>query len=275
MTSTLYVVATPIGNLDDISTRAIHILKTVDVILVEDTRHSQHLLQYYHIKKPLIALHSHNEAKQSIKLIQRLQRGERFALISDAGTPCIHDPGCQLVSQAHRANIKVVPIPGPSALTTALSVAGLPYKPFLFEGFLSPRRAMRHKQLSSLAKQAYTLVFYEAPHRILACLDDMYHILGEQRQASIARELTKQFETLYHGSLIELYHWLRKHPEQCRGEFVIMVTGYPNQKMNELTPEILSVLTTLLEYMPTRLAVQIVHQLTQVPKNKLYQASHR
>ncbi len=270
---TLYIVATPIGNLDDISQRALHILQTVDLIAAEDTRHSQGLLQHYHINKPLIALHSHNEIQQSRRLIQRLQEGMCIAYISDAGTPCIHDPGHYLVAQAHQHHIAVVPIPGPCAITTALSVSGLPHHPFLFVGFLPTQYKARQKQLTALSTQSYTLIFYEAPHRILDCLKDMCNIFGEQRQTTIARELTKQFETLYHGTLTSLLHQLNQQKDHCRGEFVILVAGQSAQykATQRLSTQDKHLLTVLLAQLPMRQAVDMAHQITKRSKNKLYQ----
>lgn len=269
----LYVVATPIGNREDITLRALNILQTVDLIATEDTRHSQGLLKHHGIDKPLIALHSHNETSQTVHLLKQLQQGTSIALISDAGTPCIHDPGAYLIHQAHNAGIQVVPIPGPCAITTALSVAGLQHQPFLFEGFLPVKQTARRKQLAELAEQTRTLIFYEAPHRIMPCLDDMQATLGEERQAVIARELTKQFETLYRGTLSMIDAQLQKKPDQCRGEFVLIVAGKPKEKGAILPAQTLRLLTALLAHLPTRQAVDIISQCTGTNKNKLYQAA--
>ena len=201
---TLYVVATPIGNLDDISARALKILSSVALIAAEDTRHSVRLLQHFGINTPLAACHEHNERDEGNRFITRLQAGDSVALISDAGTPLISDPGYHLVRQARAAGIAVVPVPGACALIAALSAAGLPSDRFIFEGFLPAKAVGRKARLSQLKEEPRTLIFYEAPHRILECLQDMESVFGAERPALLARELTKTFETLKGLPLAEL-----------------------------------------------------------------------
>jgi 16S rRNA (cytidine1402-2'-O)-methyltransferase len=204
MTGILYVVATPIGNLDDISARAIHVLGHVARIAAEDTRHSARLLQHLGINTPLVAVHDHNEAGRVQSLINQLLAGDDIALISDAGTPLISDPGYRLVAAAHEASVRVVPIVGACAAIAALSAAGLPSDRFSFEGFLSAKTTARQVQLQALVNETRTLIFYEAPHRILECVQDMCAIFGEQRRVVLARELTKTFETIKQMTLAEL-----------------------------------------------------------------------
>lgn len=238
MKGILYIVATPIGNFGDISQRAIEILNSVDVILAEDTRHSKILLSKFRIQNPLqnliqkiYALHEHNELEQAEKFCRwMLEEGKSIALISDAGTPLISDPGYVLVRKAHDLGIKVVPIPGPSALITALSASGLPTDRFVFEGFLPPKKKARQKRLEELRGETRTLIFYEAPHRILETLEDMLMVMGETREAVLARELTKAFETIYRANLINLLHFVKSDANQSRGEIVLLVAGVPQDK---------------------------------------------
>ena len=224
--NTLYVVATPIGNLGDMSQRAQEILATVDVIAAEDTRHSARLLQHFAISTPCIALHEHNERQVSESILNRIENGDAVALISDAGTPLLSDPGFHLVREAHQRGLKVVPVPGASALLAALSVAGLPTDCFKFVGFLASKSSHRQQQLSVLQKEPCTLVFYESPHRILESITDMADVLGEDRVATIARELTKTFETVKQDSLSSLKSWVEADSNQQRGEFVVIVSGW-------------------------------------------------
>ena len=221
----LYVVATPIGNLGDITYRGIEVLSQVDYIVVEDSRHSAKLLQHYNIRAPTHILHDHNERENSTLLVQKLRQGCHLALISDAGTPLISDPGYWLVNLAIQQGITVVPIPGPCAAIGALSVSGLPTDRFRFEGFLPVKQQARRQKLQALQKETATLVFYEAPHRILDALADMSNILGSKREAVIARELTKTFETLLRSSLGELLDQLTQDENQQKGEFVVLVHG--------------------------------------------------
>src|SRR6266566_4688412 len=212
--ATLYVVATPIGNLEDMTPRAVRVLSSVDVIAAEDTRHSAKLMRHFAIATPMVAFHEHNERAQVAKFIEWLRGGKSIALISDAGTPLISDPGYVLIQAAHAADVPVVPIPGASALVAALSVAGLPSDHFSFEGFLPARDTSRRAVLERLRGESRTLIFYEAPHRIMECLQSMVDIFGSERPAAVARELTKQFESVRAGHLAELLAWLSRHEEQ-------------------------------------------------------------
>lgn len=234
----LYVVATPIGNLGDISARAIEILKSVDMIAAEDTRHSARLLAQYDIRTPLLALHDHNERARADELVKRISGGVRMALISDAGTPLISDPGYRLVSRLREAGQQVVPVPGPCALITALSGAGLATDRFAFEGFLPAKRSARTAALEAVVKHTATLVFYESPHRIVDSLQDISDIFG-QRRLVLARELTKRFETYLEGNAESLLLRLRENSDQTRGEFVVMIEGaaYTEEQATDIDPE--------------------------------------
>ncbi|CAO1662915.1 16S rRNA (cytidine(1402)-2'-O)-methyltransferase [Salinicola sp. NYA28a] len=225
----LYVVATPIGNLEDLSARAGRVLSEVDAIAAEDTRHTQRLLRHLGIERPLISLHEHNETARVEQLRRRLADGAQLALVSDAGTPLISDPGFVLVRELRRAGCRVVPIPGPCALIAALSAAGLPTDRFTFEGFLSAKSGARRKQLEAGASREETRVFYESPHRIRDLLADLAAVVGE-RQVVLARELTKTFETLLDGSAAELLSIMDEDPDQARGEFVVMLAGAPRRE---------------------------------------------
>lgn len=222
----LYVVATPIGNLSDISRRAVEILGEVDLVAAEDTRHTKKLLDALNIHAPaMLSLHEHNERERLDHLLALLEEGRRIALVSDAGTPLISDPGFPLVARCREHGVKVVPVPGPSAVITALSVSGLPTDRFLFEGFLPRTASKRQARLDLLRDFTSTMVFYESSHRILQTLTDMQHLFGEDRQAVMARELTKVFETVFPGTLARLVEIVAADPNQQRGEFVVMVAG--------------------------------------------------
>ncbi len=222
MSGTLYIVASPIGNLEDITLRALRILKEVDLIAAEDTRHTKKLLVHYGIATPLTSYHQHNESAKSASLVQRLSSGCRVALISDAGTPIVSDPGFRLVQGAIQAGIPVVPIPGPSALTAILSACGLPSERFVFEGFLSARKAERRERLRELREEQRTLVFYEAPHRVKESLQDLLEILGD-RQMVLGREMTKVYEEFIRGSVSELA--AQAKTKEWRGEMTLVVRG--------------------------------------------------
>ncbi len=267
---TLYVVATPIGNLQDISQRALTTLSSVDRVLAEDTRHTQQLLTNFSIKSSLVSLHDHNERQRVEQVSQWLSAGEQLALVSDAGTPLISDPGYFLVNQLRQAGFKVVPIPGPCAIIAALSAAGLPTDRFCFEGFLSAKSSARKRQLEELKKETRTWVFYESSHRIQACIEDMCDVLGNDREVVVARELTKRFETILAGSLSELQNLLQQEPNQRRGEFVVIVKG---AEASELEPEVSAsqLLEELVPHMPTKLAAQITANITGESKKVLYQ----
>lgn len=222
MPGVLYVVATPIGNLEDVTYRARRVLTEADVIACEDTRHTRVLLNHYGINKPLVSLYEHNERARTPELLQRLREGETIALVSDAGTPAVSDPGFVLLREALAAGFTVVPIPGPSALLAALTVSGLPPDRFTFLGFLPKRSSRRRRALQEVAGQPATLILFEAPHRITTVLQDLLDVLGDRRVA-LARELTKKFEDVFRGTLSEALQHLRTHPP--RGEFTIVVEG--------------------------------------------------
>ncbi len=266
----LYIVATPIGNLGDITHRAIEILNNVDFIAAEDTRHSRRLMEHYIIKTPMFAFHDFNEKKKVENVIKRILNGESIALISDAGTPLISDPGYQLVSHAHQHQIKVVPVPGPSALITAMSVAGLASDRFTFEGFLANKGSARIGQLEKLKSEQRTMIFYEAPHRIIACLKDMLQVFGEDRYLVLARELTKSFETIHGDKLIAIIGWIQEDANRQRGEFVILVQGEDIQK-HVITDEATRILDTLLTELPLKQASALAAKITGIKKNTLYQ----
>ena len=270
----LYVVATPIGNLDDISARALNILRSVALIAAEDTRHSARLMQHFGISTPLAACHEHNERDQGGRFLARLQAGEDVALISDAGTPLISDPGYHLVRQARAAGIAVVPVPGACALIAALSAAGLPSDRFIFEGFLPAKAAGRRARLEQVKEEPRTLIFYEAPHRILECLQDMQAVFGDERPALLARELTKTFETLKGMPLAELAAWVAADSNQQRGECVVLVAGWQAPEGEEaVSAEAMRVLNLLLAEVPLKRAAALAAEITGVRKNLLYQVA--
>lgn len=264
----LYVVATPIGNLEDISVRAIRTLSEVDLILVEDSRHSGKLLQHFGIHTPVQAYHDHNEHKVVDHLLERLQANQAIALISDAGTPLINDPGYQLVVAAHKHGIRVVPVPGPSAIISALSVSGMPADRFVYEGFLPNKQAARHKCLAELAGEQRTLIFYEVPHRICACIEDMVEFFGPERIATLAKEITKHFETIRKDTLAGILDWLREDPLHRKGEFVLMVHGASADTSDEL--ESVRVLKILLRSLSVKEAVAAAAKIMNGNKNRLY-----
>lgn len=264
----LYIVATPIGNLKDITFRAVEILQSVDVIAAEDTRHSASLLQHYTVKTPVISLHEHNERERAMSILERLIKGESVALISDAGTPLISDPGYFLVKEARNQDIRVVPIPGPSAVITALSAAGLPTDKFIFEGFLSSKSKQRKDRLMALQNESRTTIFYESPHRILDLLLDVQEVLGDERRLVIARELTKKFETIREGTVSALIEWVKSDENQQRGEIVVLLQGVKSQ---ENPDEIKKILSLLLECLPMKQAVEITTKITKQRKNEVYE----
>ncbi|KHL69580.1 16S rRNA methyltransferase [Pseudomonas flexibilis] len=270
----LYVVATPIGNLDDISARALRVLGDVALIAAEDTRHSQRLMQHFGITTPLQACHEHNEREQGGRFLSRLLAGDDVALISDAGTPLISDPGFHLVRQARAAGVRVVPVPGPSALITALSAAGLPSDRFIFEGFLPAKAAGRRARLEALREEPRTLIFYEAPHRLLESLEALRDTLGAERQVVLARELTKTFETLKGLPAGELCEWVRADANQQRGECVLLVAGWQAPEGDEaVSAEALRVLDLLLAELPVKRAAALAAEITGARKNLLYQVA--
>lgn len=268
---TLYIVATPIGNLDDISRRALQVLESVDRIGAEDTRHSQRLLNHFNIRTPLFALHEHNERKLLDGLLEELAGGARIAVISDAGTPLISDPGFPLVRAAREQGISVVPVPGCSAVICALSVAGLPTDRFVFEGFLPAKEGQREHRLQTLAAETRTLVFYEASHRILASLGSMAEVFGDGRMAVVARELTKTFETVRSGGFRELIDWMAADPNQQKGEFVVLVAGAPEPEPQRVDAEAERVLVILLEELSVKQSAALAAKLTGTSRKRLYE----
>lgn len=261
------MVATPLGNLADLSPRACAQLAAVAVIAAEDTRHSRPLLSHYGIRTPLLALHEHNEAAQTMRLIERLRQGEDVAVISDAGTPAISDPGQRLVAAAHAAGVSVVPMPGPCAAVAALSASGLPSARFAFEGFLPARAAARQAALSALLEESRTLIFYEAPHRLLALLDDIATVFGD-RPVALAKELTKIHEAVINGNAATLKAWLLAEPGRERGEFVLIVQGAPQQA--QATDDIDALLARLLAVLPLKQAVTAAVAVSDAPRNRVY-----
>ncbi len=267
----LYVVATPIGNLGDISQRALDTLASVDRIAAEDTRHSGRLLSHFGIQKPLLALHEHNETARLEQLLSLLQAGESLALISDAGTPLISDPGFKLVRALREQGIRVIPIPGASALIAALSVSGLPTDRFVFEGFLSAKTKARQDQLHALVNEQRTLIFYESSHRIGDLLRDLGLVFGPARPAVIARELTKLYEQVVDGSLADLAQWLEQRAEHQKGEFVVIVQGAEPVTTGDISPEDQKLLRLLANELPPRKAAAIVADFTGKKKKPFYE----
>lgn len=271
MSGTLFIVATPIGNLADISERALQVLRQVVVVAVEDTRHSARLLQAYGIATPMLALHEFNERQRSESLLDRIAAGESIALISDAGTPLISDPGYQLVRRAHQRGLSVVPVPGASAVVAALSAAGLPSDRFAFEGFLPSKRSARLAALQKLQREPRTVIFYEAPHRILECLQDMVECFGADREVTLARELTKTHETIRHCNLGDLIAFVAGDANQQKGEIVLLLAGYQPQG-HELDESVLRMLGILLEELPLKQAAALLARITGLAKSELYDA---
>lgn len=266
---TIYVVATPIGNLDDMTIRAVRVLSSVNFIAAEDTRHSQKLLAHFNLRVPLIALHDFNEKQRVDAILQKVMAGESLALITDAGTPLISDPGYTLIHQAHLQGITVSPLPGACALIAALCVSGLPTDRFIFEGFLPVKAQARQDRLQELCPETRTLIFYEAPHRLLALVADLNHVFGGDRRVTLAKELTKTFETIYATDLANLHVWLQADPLRQKGEFVLIVKGFSETKKNLLLDEN-KVLATLKAELPLKQAVALTAKLTGQPKNALY-----
>ena len=267
----LYVVATPIGNLEDMSARALKVLQHVDLVAAEDTRHSGTLLTHFGIRAELISLHDHNEAERAPALVERLLAGESVALISDAGTPLISDPGFDLVRAARQAGITVTPVPGASALVAALSVSGLPTDRFVFEGFLPAKAAARRERLAALAAEARTLVFYESVHRLKESLEDMASAFGSERGAVLARELTKFHEGVREAPLQALLEWARSDPAAAKGEVVLMVAGATPAEGSALDAEAERLLKILLAELPVKQAAALTAEVTGLNKNPLYQ----
>ncbi|WP_339898758.1 16S rRNA (cytidine(1402)-2'-O)-methyltransferase [uncultured Gilvimarinus sp.] len=267
---TLYVVATPIGNLGDMVPRAVQVLQSVALIACEDTRHSARLLEHFAITGRCIAYHDHSDDKRTEQILTQLLAGEEVALISDAGTPLVSDPGYRLVRAARQAGVRVVPIPGPCAFVAALSAAGLPSNRFTFEGFLPAKAGARLAALEALADEARTLIFYEAPHRVLACVQDMARAFGPDRELVIAREISKTFETIYTAGASDMADWIAADSNQQRGEIVLLVHGAPERKAG-MSAETERVMSVLLDELPVKQAAALGAKLTGAKKNELYQ----
>lgn len=268
----LAVVATPIGNLGDITERAVAALKLADLVAAEDTRHTGRLLQHLGLSKPMFALHDHNEREQMDALLDRVASGANVALVSDAGTPLISDPGYVVVRRAHERGLRVTPIPGACAAIAALSVSGLPTDRFAFEGFLPAKAAARRSKLESLAGETRTLVFYESPHRLMATVESLSAVFGAERPVVLARELTKAFETVYSSTLGRLHELALSDSNMSRGELVLVVGGSTNQvKADETVMDTDRLLTRLLLDLPVKTAVKVVADISGQARNALYQ----
>ncbi|KLN97729.1 16S rRNA (cytidine(1402)-2'-O)-methyltransferase [Moellerella wisconsensis] len=271
MASTLYIVPTPIGNLRDITQRALDVLKNVDLIAAEDTRHSGILLQHFAINARMFALHDHNEQQKADQLISKLQQGDSIALVSDAGTPLINDPGYHLVTRCREAGITVIPLPGPCAAITALSAAGLPSDRFCYEGFLPAKSKGRKDVLRALEQETRTLIFYESTHRLLDSLQDMVEVWGENRHVVLARELTKTWESIEGRPVGDLLRWVKEDENRHRGEMVLIVEGYKKSTEDEaITPEVLRTLALLQKELPLKKAAAIAAEIYGLKKNALY-----
>lgn len=267
---TLYIVPTPIGNLGDITLRALEVLTKVDLIAAEDTRHTGKLLAHFNIQTRTYALHDHNEQQKAQALVEKLLTGQTMALVSDAGTPLISDPGYHLVSQCRQAGVKVVPLPGACAVIAALSASGLPSDRFSFEGFLPPKSKGRKDKFLEIAQVERTCIFYESPHRIQDSLQDMLEILGPDREVVLARELTKTFETIQGMPLAELVAWVDADENQRKGEMVLLVHGFRASEVGELPEEATRTLGILTKELPLKKAASLVAEIYNVKKNALY-----
>lgn len=267
--ATLFVVATPIGNIGDVSQRALQTLQEVELVAAEDTRNTGLLLKRLGLSRQMVALHEHNERAQTERLLALLTAGQSIALVSDAGTPLINDPGFRLVDAALEGGIRVVPIPGPSSIITALCVSGQPTDRFCFEGFLPSKSTQRKRVLRALADETRTMVFFESPHRVLDSLRDFVDVFGTDRSITVARELTKKFETVKRGSLEGVVHWMSSESMQTRGEFVLVVAGakaMATDKENEFERTLLP----LLEELSLSKAVDLTAKICEVPRNRVY-----
>ncbi|MFZ7202133.1 16S rRNA (cytidine(1402)-2'-O)-methyltransferase [Avibacterium avium] len=271
LTGILYIVATPIGNLQDISQRALQVLEQVDLVAAEDTRHSGLLLSHYGIKKPFFALHDHNEQQKADILCEKLLQGTTIALVSDAGTPLISDPGFHLVRKCRQAGIKIVPIPGACAAIAGLCASGIASDRFCFEGFLPAKSKARCDKLENLAKEDRTLIFYESTHRILDCLADMEKVFGSERYVVLARELTKTWETIHGDEVGALRQWVSEDPNRSKGEMVLIVEGNVSSEEESFSPEAIKALTLIAKELPLKKAAAIVAELYGYKKNALYQ----
>ncbi|MFZ7174711.1 16S rRNA (cytidine(1402)-2'-O)-methyltransferase [[Pasteurella] aerogenes] len=267
----LYIVATPIGNLQDITARSLDIFNQVDLIAAEDTRHSGLLLSHYGIKKPFFALHDHNEQQKADLLVEKLRQGNHIALISDAGTPLISDPGFHVVRKCRQAGIRVVPLPGACAAITALCASGVASDRFCFEGFLPAKSKARRDKLTELADEARTLIFYESTHRILDSLTDVETVLGADRYVVLAREITKTWETIIGDEVGQLRTWLAEDPNRTKGEMVLIIEGKSAESSAEFSPQAIKALQLIAQELPLKKAAAIVAELYGYKKNALYQ----
>lgn len=271
-TGILYIIATPIGNLQDITQRALETFAQVDLIAAEDTRHSGLLLNHYGIKRPFFALHDHNEQQKADLLVEKLQQGTNIALISDAGTPLISDPGFHLVRKCRQAGLKVVPLPGACAAITALCASGIASDRFCFEGFLPAKTKARKDKLQTIAEEDRTLIFYESTHRILDTLEDIEAVLGADRYIVLAREITKTWETISGDTVSNLRQWLAEDPNRTKGEMVLIIEGKPKTEDNDkINPQAIKALQLIAKELPLKKAAAIVAELYGYKKNALYQ----
>lgn len=266
----LYIVPTPIGNLGDMVPRALEVLQTVSIIFAEDTRHSKKLLNHFAISTPLKSFHEHSNSDEAVSIIQRVQTGKSVAIISDAGTPLISDPGYQLVKLAHEQQVQVVPIPGACAAIAALSASGLPSDRFYFEGFLPAKSQARQQRLQHLKDLAHTVIIYESPHRILSCIEDCYAVLGGERSCTVAREISKHFETIRTGSLAEIKVFVESDANQQRGEFVLLLAAEKADNTSSLDAESEKVLDVLLTELSIKQASALAAKISGKPKRALY-----
>lgn len=267
--STLYIVPTPIGNLGDITERALSVLRGVDMVAAEDTRHTGLLLQHFAISARLFALHDHNEQQKADHLLAKLQQGQSIALVSDAGTPLINDPGYHLVRRCREAGVRVVPLPGPCAAITALSAAGIASDRFCYEGFLPAKTKARQDRLLQLSEETRTLIFYESTHRVIDCLADMATVLGESRYVVLARELTKTWESIQGAPVGELLFWVKADENRRKGEMVLIVEGFRPDE-SALSAEALRTLDLLRAELPLKKAAALAAEIHGVKKNALY-----
>jgi len=271
MSGTLFIVATPIGNLDDITFRAVETLKSVDLVLAEDTRHSQKILNHFDIKTPISAFHDYNEREKCTTVIDKLKQGESIALISDAGTPLISDPGYVLVSVAKKNSVNVVPIPGPSALIAALSASGIPSDCFSFFGFLPSKQNARIKILKTFVSRPETIIVYESPKRILATLTDMLFVFGEAREVCLAKELTKTFETILTTNISGLIDYITTDLNHQKGEFVLLISSSGKKKQLQLDQQLDNLLPVLCSEMGASKAAKLAAKITGIDKKYCYQ----
>ncbi|MGF1844079.1 16S rRNA (cytidine(1402)-2'-O)-methyltransferase [Vibrio clamense] len=267
---TLYIVPTPIGNLGDITQRAIEVLSSVDIIAAEDTRHTGKLLAHFNIPTRTFALHDHNEQQKAQLLVNKLLEGQSIALVSDAGTPLISDPGYHLVTKCRQAGVKVVPLPGACAVITALSASGLPSDRFSFEGFLPAKSKGRRDKFLEIAEAERTCIFYESPHRITDSLQDMLAVLGPEREVVLAREITKTFETIHGASLGELIDWIAEDDNRKRGEMVLLIHGFRSTSDDTIPTEVTRTLTILTKELPLKKAAAMTAEIYSLKKNALY-----